>query len=486
MDLQLKLQDPLLLKAHCYVDGQWIGEPTDAVTNPATGAILGKTPSFGARQAMNAVEAAERAFRPWAKKIAKERSAIMRRWFELIVENRGDLALILTSEQGKPLAEAKAEVDIAAAYVEFYAEEAKRVYGETIPSHRADARIVVGKQPIGVVSAITPWNFPCSMITRKAAPAIAAGCTVVLKPAPETPLSALALAALAERAGLPAGVFNVVTGEPSAVGKVFCDHPAVRFVSFTGSTEVGKILMRQASDGVKKVGLELGGNAPFIVFDDADLDAAIEGAMVSKYRNMGQTCICANRIYVQNSIYESFVEKLATRVMDMRVGSGLEVGVEQGPLISDAAVAKVERHIADAVRQGARLVIGGKRHPLGRTFFEPTVLAEVTTKMLVTREETFGPLAPVYRFSSEEDVIEMANASPFGLASYFYSSDLGRVFRVAEALEYGMVGVNTGLITTEAAPFGGVKESGLGREGSHHGIEEFLELKYMLLAGLNR
>ena len=481
----MKLSDPALLVERCYIGGQWIGEGADPVDNPATGEVLARVPRFGAEEATKAVEAAEAAFRPWAKKTAKERSAIMRRWFELILAAKEDLALLMTSEQGKPLAEARGEVDYAAAFVEYYAEEAKRVYGETIPTHRTDARIVVTRQPVGVVAAITPWNFPAGMITRKIAPALAVGCTAVVKPAPETPLTALALAVLAERAGIPAGVLNVITGDAPAIGSVLTTHPAVRFVGFTGSTEVGKLLMRQAASTVKKVGLELGGNAPFIVFDDADLDAAVEGAMVSKFRNMGQTCVCANRIYAQAGIYDEFVSKLAKKVMDLKVGNGVEVGVSQGPLITPEAVDKIESHIKDAVGQGARVVVGGHRHSLGRTFFEPTVLAGVTTKMLVTREETFGPLAPVYQFTDEDDVVAQANATPYGLAAYFYARDLGRVFRVAEALEYGMVGVNTGLISTELAPFGGIKESGIGREGSRHGVEEFTEIKYTLYAGLD-
>lgn len=482
----LKLNDPTLLVDRCYVGGAWIGEPADPVDNPATGDILARVPRFGEAEAVMAVEKAEEAFKSWSKKTAKERSVILRRWFDLMIANKEDIALIMTSEQGKPLTEARGEVDYAASFVEFYAEEAKRIYGETIPSHRADARIIVTRQPIGVIAAITPWNFPAAMITRKVAPAIAAGCTAVIKPAPETPLTALALAVLAERAGLPAGVLNIITGDAPAIGGVLTSHPAIRFVGFTGSTEVGKLLMRQAASTVKKVGLELGGNAPFIVFDDADIDAAVEGAIVSKFRNMGQTCVCANRIYAQDGIYDEFVSRLAKKVMDLKVGNGVEVGVVQGPLITMEAIEKVERHIADAVGQGAKVMTGGRRHELGRTFFEPTVLANVTTKMLVTREETFGPLAPVYRFKDEADVIEQANATQYGLAAYFYARDLGRVFRVAEALEYGMVGVNTGLLATEVAPFGGVKESGIGREGSRHGIEEFVEMKYMLLAGLDR
>jgi succinate-semialdehyde dehydrogenase/glutarate-semialdehyde dehydrogenase len=482
----MKLNDPTLLVDRCYVGGTWVGEPADPIDNPATGEVLARVPRFGAQETTEAIEKAAEAFKAWSKRTAKERSVIMRRWFELMIANKEDIALIMTSEQGKPLTEARGEVDYAASFVEFYAEEAKRVYGETIPSHRADARIIVARQPIGVIAAITPWNFPAAMITRKVAPAIAAGCTAVVKPAPETPLTALALGVLAERAGIPAGVLNIVTGDAKAIGGVMTSHPAVKFIGFTGSTAVGKLLMSQAASTVKKVGLELGGNAPFIVFDDADVDAAVEGAIVSKFRNMGQTCVCANRIYAQDGIYDEFVSKLAQKVMDLKVGNGVEVGVTQGPLIKPEAIDKVERHIADAVGQGARVVTGGRRHTLGRTFFEPTVLANVTTKMLITREETFGPVAPVYRFRDEADVVEQANATEYGLAAYFYARDLGRVFRVAEALEYGMVGINTGLIATEVAPFGGVKESGIGREGSRHGMEEFVEMKYMLLAGLDR
>jgi succinate-semialdehyde dehydrogenase/glutarate-semialdehyde dehydrogenase len=482
----MKLSDPALLVERCLVDGAWIGEPADAVENPATGEVIARVPRFGAGETTRAVEAAERAFRPWSARTAKERSQILRRWFDLMIAHKDDIALIMTSEQGKPLAEARGEVEYAASFVEFYAEEAKRIYGETIPSHRSDARIVVLRQPIGVVAAITPWNFPAAMITRKVSPALAAGCTAVIKPAPETPLTALALGVLAERAGVPPGVLNILTGDAKAIGEVMTSHPAVRFVGFTGSTEVGKLLMRQAAGTVKKVGLELGGNAPFVVFDDADLDAAVAGAIASKFRNMGQTCVCANRIYAQEGIYDEFVSRLAAKVMELKVGNGVEVGVEQGPLIKPAAIDKVERHIADAVGQGARVVVGGKRHALGRTFFEPTVLANVTTRMLITQEETFGPVAPVYRFKDDADVIAQANATPFGLAAYFYARDLGRVFRVAEALEYGIVGVNTGIVATEVAPFGGVKESGIGREGSRHGIEEFVEPKYVLLAGLDQ
>jgi len=482
--LRDRLKDPSLLKEACYIDGAWVGTPVFAVNNPATGVELAKVPQLGADDTTRAVEAAQRAFPGWAKHTAKQRSNILRKWFELIVANREDLALILTSEQGKPLTEALGEVDIGAAYIEFFAEEARRVYGETIPTQRPDARLLAIKQPIGVCGAITPWNFPNSMITRKVSPALAAGCTVVLKPANETPLSALALAVLAEKAGIPKGVLNIITGDAPPIGKVLCEHPAVRFVGFTGSTAVGKILYQQASVGVKRLGLELGGNAPFIVFDDADIDAAVEGAIVSKYRNMGQTCVCANRIYAQDRIYDEFVQKLSKKVAAMKIGDGTESGVTQGPLINMKAVDKVERHIADAIERGAKVVTGGKRSELGRSFFEPTVLADVKPDSLVSQEETFGPLAPVIRFKDEADVIAMCNASPFGLASYFYSRDLGRVWRVAEALESGMVGVNTGLITTEVAPFGGVKESGLGREGSHHGMDEYVEIKYVMMAGV--
>ena len=481
----LKLADPALLREQCYIDGRWLGEAKDPIVNPATGETLARVPDFGAAETTRAIEAAQRAFGPWAKKLAKERSNIMRKWFELILAHRDDLALILTSEQGKPLAEARGEIEYAASFVEFFAEEAKRIYGETIPSHRPDARIVVLRQPIGVIASITPWNFPAAMITRKIAPAIAVGCTAVVKPAPETPLTALALGVLAERAGIPPGVINIITGQDApAIGKVMCDHDAVKFIGFTGSTEVGRLLMRQAAATVKKVGLELGGNAPFIVFDDADIDAAVEGAMISKYRNMGQTCVCANRIYAQAGIYDAFVDKLAEAVKKLKVGNGTDAGVQQGPLINADAIEKVARHIADATSKGAKVVVGGKAHALGRTFFEPTVLSNVTSDMILAREETFGPVAPVFKFASEAEVVEMANATEFGLAAYFYSRDLGRVWRVAEALDYGMVGINSGLISTEVAPFGGVKQSGLGREGSHHGAEEFVELKYLLMGGL--
>ncbi len=482
----LKLTDPALLIDRCLIGGEWTGAPVDPVHNPATGDLVGKVPHLGAGEALTAVRAAGAAFPKWAKLLAKERATILRRWNDLILANREDLALLLTSEQGKPLFEARGEIEYAASFVEFYAEEARRIYGETIPSHRADSRTLVIKQPVGVVAAITPWNFPAAMITRKVAPALAAGCTVVVKPAPETPLTALALGLLAERAGIPPGVLNIITGDAPAIGKVLTESPIVRAISFTGSTEVGKILMRQAASTVKKVGLELGGNAPFIVFDDANLDDAVEGAMVSKFRNMGQTCVCANRIYAQDKIYDAFVQKLAEKVKGLKVGNGLDAGVTQGPLITTEAIDKVERHLADAAAKGAHIVTGGKRHELGRTFFQPTVLSGVTTDMVITEEETFGPVAPVYRFSDEADVIAQANASPFGLAAYFYARDLGRVFRVAEALESGMVGVNSALLGADVVPFGGVKESGLGREGSRHGIEEYVDIKYILLGGLDR
>ncbi|HSI38944.1 MAG TPA: NAD-dependent succinate-semialdehyde dehydrogenase [Xanthobacteraceae bacterium] len=482
----LTLSRPSLLRDQCYVDGAWIGAPGIDVFNPSTGLLVGQVPNFGATEATEAVEAAARAFKPWAAKTAKERAAVLRRWFDLIIAHRDDLARILTAEQGKPLAEAKGEIDYAASYVEFYAEEAKRIAGETLPSHRADARILVLRQPTGVVAAITPWNFPAAMITRKVAPALAAGCTTVIKPAEETPLTALALAVLAEEAGVPAGVLNIVTGDPPAIGGVLTSHAAVRVVGFTGSTEIGKLLMRQSAGTVKKVALELGGNAPFIVFDDADLDAAVEGAMLSKFRNMGQTCVCANRIYAQAGIHDAFVAKLTEAVGRLKVGDGMEEGVTQGPLINADAIAKVEAHLADAITKGAQVITGGRRHGRGGSFFEPTVLTGLTASMLVAREETFGPVAPVFRFETEDEVVAAANDTEFGLAAYFFSRDIGRVFRVAEALEYGIVGINSGLVSTELAPFGGVKESGNGREGSHHGIDEFVEKKYLLVAGLGR
>ncbi len=475
-----------LARSQAFIGGSWVGEPDMPVLDKATGEVIARVPDLGVPETRAAILAASRALKPWSKLIAKDRANILRRWYELIVEHAGELALLLTAEQGKPLAEARGEVLYGASFVEFSAEEAKRVHGETIPSHKKDARIVVVKQPIGVVAAITPWNFPVAMITRKVTPALAAGCTVVVKPAEDTPLSALALADLAARAGVPPGVFNVVTcRDPRAVGEELATNPLVRMVTFTGSTEVGKILMRHAAGSVKRVGLELGGNAPFIVFDDADLDKAVAGAMSSKFRNAGQTCVCANRLLVQESIYETFIQKITQEVRRLKVGAGTEAGVTIGPLINREAVEKVESHVADAAAKGARVVIGGKRHARGSNFFEPTVLAGVEPSMLVSQVETFGPVAAVAKFRTEEEAIDLANGTPFGLAAYFYARDVGRVWRVAEALEFGMIGINEGQISTELAPFGGVKESGLGREGSHHGIEEFLEVKYMLMDGLS-
>lgn len=474
-----------LLKTQAYIDGAWTGTPETLVIDKASGEEIAKVPNMGAAEAEMAIAAAKRALPGWRALTAKERSRILYRWYQLILEHSEGLARLLTQEQGKPLAEARGEIAYGAGFVEFFAEEAKRIRGETIPSHKPDARIVVIKQPIGVIAAITPWNFPNAMITRKVTPALAAGCTAVVKPAEDTPLSALALAALAEQAGVPPGVLNIVTtADPVPVGKVLSTHDDVRLVTFTGSTEVGRILMQQASTTIKKVSLELGGNAPFIVFDDADIDKAVAGAMASKFRNAGQTCVCANRIYVQDAVYDEFAAALAEKVRAMRVGPGLDDGIEIGPLINDAAVEKVEAHVTDACEQGAKAIVGGNRHALGRTYFEPTVLTNVTPGMRISREETFGPVAPLYRFKDEAEVIELANDTPFGLASYFYARDLGRVWRVAEALEFGMVGINEGVFATELAPFGGVKQSGLGREGSHHGIEEFVEMKYLLMGGL--
>lgn len=473
-----------LIRQQCFIDGGWGGEPVTPVFNPATGDVIAKVPNFGAAEARAAIEAAHRAFGPWSHMLAKERSAILRQWYNLIIEHADELALLMTAEQGKPLAEAKGEVLYGASFVEYFAEQAKRVYGETIPSPKADGRIVVLKQPAGVVGAITPWNFPLAMITRKISPALAAGCTAVVKPAPETPLTALALADLAARAGLPAGVLNIITGDAQAIGGELTSNALVRVITFTGSTRVGKMLMAQAAQTVKRVALELGGNAPFIVFEDADLDKAVDGAMASKYRNMGQTCVCANRILVHDAVYDAFAQKLAFKVRGLKVGIGTEPHVTQGPLITENAVKKVEAHIADALSKGARVLTGGKRHALGGTFFEPTVLTEMRPDMAIASEETFGPVAPLFRFKTEEEAVRLANATPYGLAAYFYARDLGRVWRVAEALEAGIVGVNDGIISTELAPFGGVKQSGLGREGSHHGIEEFLEMKYVYMGGL--
>lgn len=480
----LKLNDSSLLKEQCFIGGAWVGTPTTEVRDPASGEVIARVPRLGAAETRDAIARASIAQKLWAGETAKARAKILRRWYELILQNAGDLATILTREQGKPLAEARGEIEYAASFIEFNAEEGKRVYGETMPAHRKDVRILAIKQPIGVAAAITPWNFPAAMITRKVGPALAAGCAEVVKPASATPLTALALAALAERASVPAGILNVLTGEASAIGGELTTNPLVRIVSFTGSTEIGKRIARDCASTVKRVALELGGNAPFIVFDDADIDAAVEGAIASKFRNSGQTCVCANRIYAQDSIYDEFAQKLSAAVKRLKVGLGTEPGIEQGPLIDRAAVEKVEEHIQDALAQGAKILVGGHRHSLGGNFFEPTILTGMNAKMLVSREETFGPLAPLYRFSSEEEAIELANDVESGLAAYFYARDLGRVWRVAEGLEYGMVGINSGLISTELAPFGGVKESGLGREGSHYGIEEYLEVKYLLMAGI--
>ncbi len=474
-----------LIRQQCLIDGQWQGEPLTPVTNPATGATIARVPSLGAAETREAIDAAYRAFPAWSGLLAKERAAILRRWYELQLAHAEEIAQIMTAEQGKPLAESRGEVSYGASFVEFFAEEGKRIYGETIPSHKKGGCIIVHKQPVGVVGAITPWNFPFAMITRKVAPALAVGCTVVVKPAPDTPLTALALGALAVQAGFPAGVLNIVTGDAEAIGTELTSNPLVRAITFTGSTRVGKLLMRQSAATVKKVSLELGGNAPFIVFDDADLDKAVEGAIVSKFRNMGQTCVCANRILVQDGVYEAFAGKLADRVSKMKVGPGSEQGVVQGPLINEAGLAKVEAHVADALSKGAKAIVGGKRHALGRTFFEPTVLIDADAGMRLATEETFGPVAPLFRFRDEDEAIRFANATPYGLAAYFYSRDVARVFRVTEKLEFGIVGVNDGIISTEVAPFGGVKESGLGREGSRHGVEEFLEMKYMFLGGLS-
>jgi len=478
------LRDRELFREACYIDGRWVAaDPgrTIQVDDPATGEIIGTVPRLGRAETKQAIDAAAAAFPEWRARTAKERSVILRRWFELMMSNQDDLATLMTLEQGKPLTESRGEVAYGAGFIEWFAEEGRRTYGDTIPSHARDKRIVVLKEPIGVVGCITPWNFPIAMITRKVGPALAAGCTVVAKPASQTPFSALALAALAERAGLPNGVLNIVTGSAAEVGGELTSNPVVRKISFTGSTEVGKILMAQCATTVKKVSLELGGNAPFIVFDDADLDAAVEGAIVSKYRNTGQTCVCANRILVQSSVYDAFAERLGRAVGKLKVGPGLEDGVTQGPLIDMAAVEKVESHISDAVAKGARVLVGGRRAPAGGRFFTPTVLADATPEMALSREETFGPVAPLFRFSTEAEAIAVANATEYGLAAYFYGRDVGRIWRVAEALEYGIVGINTGLISTEVAPFGGMKESGIGREGSKYGIEEYLEVKYLCL-----
>ncbi|MEZ5832835.1 MAG: NADP-dependent succinate-semialdehyde dehydrogenase [Dongiaceae bacterium] len=481
----LSLKDPSLFRQQCYINGQWVdadsGKTID-VTNPATGEVLGTIPNMGAAETRRAIEAANAAWAGWRKKTAKERANILRKLFNLMMENQEDLAVLMTAEQGKPLAEAKGEIAYAASFIEWFAEEGKRTYGDVIPAHQPDKRIVVTKEPIGVVAAITPWNFPSAMITRKAGPAMAAGCPIVLKPATQTPFSALALAELAHRAGIPAGVFSVLTGSATQIGGEMTSNPIVRKLTFTGSTEIGKILLEQCAKSVKKTSMELGGNAPFIVFDDADLDAAVDGAIMSKYRNTGQTCVCANRILVQDSVYDAFAAKLATAVAKLKIGDGLKGETQQGPLIDMKAVEKVEEHIADAVKKGAKVVAGGKRHSLGHSFFEPTILVNVTTDMKVTREETFGPVAPLFRFKTEEEAVKLANDTEFGLAAYFYARDLGRVWRVAEQIESGIIGINTGIISTEVAPFGGMKESGIGREGSKYGIEDYLEIKYLCMS----
>jgi succinate-semialdehyde dehydrogenase/glutarate-semialdehyde dehydrogenase len=484
----MRLSDPSLLRQQCHVNGRWVGAAsgkTAPVHNPATREALGTVPAMSAADTRLAIEAAHAALPAWRAQTARDRAAVMKRLHALILQHQEDLAIIMTAEQGKPLAEARGEIGYAAAFIEWFAEEARRVYGDVIPGHMKDRRILVLKQPVGVVASITPWNFPTAMIARKIGPALAAGCTVVAKPALETPLSALAMAELATRAGLPPGVLNVITGPAREIGGELTANPLVRKLTFTGSTAVGKLLIAQCATTVKKVSMELGGNAPFIVFDDADLDAAVAGAVASKYRNTGQTCVCANRLLVQAKVYDEFARRLAVAVARLRVGDGLKGETDQGPLINIAAVAKVEAHIADALGKGARLVTGGHRHALGGTFFEPTILADVTPAMQLAREETFGPVAPLFRFQTEEEAVRMANDTEFGLASYMYTRDLARSFRVAEALEYGMVGLNTGLISTEVAPFGGVKESGIGREGSKYGIEDYLEIKYLSIAGVD-
>jgi succinate-semialdehyde dehydrogenase/glutarate-semialdehyde dehydrogenase len=483
----ITLKDPTLFKERGFIAGQWVaadsGQATE-IRNPASGEVLGSVPHMGAAETRGAIEAAHAALTPWAKKTAGERARLMRRWFDLMMANQEDLAIIMTAEQGKPLAESRGEIAYAASFIEWFAEEGKRLYGDIIPGHQADKRIMVLRQPIGVVAAITPWNFPAAMITRKAGPALGAGCPIVIKPAPQTPFSALAMAELAKRAGIPDGVVNVVTGDAVAIGGEFTGNDKVRKLSFTGSTAVGKLLMAQCSKSVKKVALELGGNAPFLVLDDADLDAAVAGAIASKYRNTGQTCVCANRFIVQSKVYGLFAEKLATAVRNLRVGDGLRGETDQGPLIDAKALAKVENHVADARAKGANVVIGGQRHALGGTFYEPTVLTNVTRDMILAREETFGPVAPLFKVEDDAEAIRLANDTEFGLAAYVYTRDLARSWRVTEALEYGIVGLNTGLISTEVAPFGGMKESGTGREGSKYGILEFTELKYVCVGGI--
>jgi succinate-semialdehyde dehydrogenase / glutarate-semialdehyde dehydrogenase len=483
-----ELKDPRLFREACFIDGQWVeaaSASTFDVDNPATLEVIGKVPSLSAAETRRAIAAANAAFPAWSARTAKERAQILRRWFDLMMENQEDLARLMTLEQGKPLAESRGEVSYAASFLEWFGEEAKRIYGDTIPQHQTDKRLMVIKQPVGVVACITPWNFPLAMITRKAGPALAAGCTVVLKPAEQTPFSALALAELAARAGVSKGVFNVITGDPKEIGGELTSSPIVRKLSFTGSTEVGKLLMAQCAGTIKKISLELGGNAPFIVFDDADLDAAVEGAIASKYRNTGQTCVCANRLLVQDRVYDAFAEKLAAAVKKLKPAPGLDPGATQGPLIDDAAVEKVETHIRDAQSRGAKILTGGKRHFLGGRFFEPTILTDVTSQMLLAREETFGPVAPLFRFHNEADAIALANDTEYGLAAYFFGRDIARIWRVAEALEYGIIGINTGIISTEVAPFGGMKQSGFGREGSKYGIDEYLELKYLCFGGIS-
>ncbi|MCO5336753.1 MULTISPECIES: NAD-dependent succinate-semialdehyde dehydrogenase [Delftia] len=482
--MPLALRDPSLLKNLCLIDGQWLAADDGSridVHNPATGEAVGHVPRMGEAETQRAIAAAERAFALWKQQTAEARARLLHRWFELMMENQEDLALIMTSEQGKPLAESRGEIAYAASYVQWFAEEARRIYGSTVPAPWADKRIIVTKEPVGVCAAITPWNFPAAMITRKVAPALAAGCTIIVKPAQQTPLSALAMAELAQRAGIPEGVFSVITGSSRAIGGVLTASMAVRKLTFTGSTEVGRVLAEQCAPTLKKMSLELGGNAPFIVFDDADLDAAVEGAMASKYRNTGQTCVCANRLLVQDGVYDAFMARLKVAVQALKVGNGLEAGVGQGPLIDQAAVDKVEELVADAVKNGAEVVLGGKRHALGGTFYEPTILANATDRMRIAREEVFGPVAPVFRFRTEEEAIRMANDTEYGLAAYFYARDVGRVWRVGEALEYGMVGINSGIISTAVAPFGGVKQSGMGREGGAAGIEEYLSTKYLCM-----
>lgn len=485
--MTISLKDPSILRFQAYINGQWVhadSGQTLNVLNPSNGNIIGTVPLMGAEETRRAIQAASAALPAWSGKTAKERAAILRKWFDLIIENQNDLAILMTTEQGKPLSESRGEIAYAASFIEWFAEEGKRVYGDTIPGHASDKRIVVIKQPIGVCAAITPWNFPSAMITRKAGPALAAGCTMVLKPASQTPYSALALCVLAERAGVPHGVLSCVTGSSSAIGGELTSNPIVRKLSFTGSTEVGKVLLSQCASTVKKTSMELGGNAPFIVFDDADLDAAVKGALISKFRNAGQTCVCANRILVQDAVYDDFVKKLSRSVSDLKVGDGFEPNVQIGPLIDVKAVNKVQQHIDDALSKGAEVVVGGKSENLCGNFYQPTVISGATPDMLIFREETFGPVAPIFRFHTEEEAIEMANDTEFGLASYFYGRDIARIWRVAERLEYGMVGINEGLISTEVAPFGGVKESGLGREGSKYGIDDYLEMKYLCMGGM--